>query len=41
MKNTNKWTSNMLSFSENVLKIGLSPLLRAKQTACLLKPALV
>lgn len=38
MKNTNKITKYMLYFPSNMLYIGVSPLIRAKQTACLMKP---
>ena len=41
MKKTNKFTHHLLFYPDGVLQVGLSPMVRAKQTACLVKPSMV
>ena len=41
MKTTNKFTHHLLFYPDGVLQVGLSPMVRAKQTACLVKPSMV
>jgi phosphohistidine phosphatase SixA len=41
MKTTNKFTHHLLFYPDAVLQVGVSPMVRAKQTACLVKPLMV